>query len=149
MKKLLSVIVVFISINSFAQDTAFMTSGPLTLRLNDWEFVAKILRSDVNCEAMFDSIKVKLRPPATYPATGTTLVSVTSVVNIEAKTLVANLHRVYDAANRTACERVFAAVKAMNASPTHWLTRAVDQFDIDRDTRFANDKADGKTIYKR
>jgi hypothetical protein len=148
MKKHLLFIFLILSLGAGAQDTAFMTSGPLTLRLNDWEFVAKILRSDVNCEGIFDSIKVRLRPPTVYP-NGTDLVSINTVVNLEAKTLVGNVHRIYDASNRAACERIFTAVKAMNASPTHWLNRAVDQYAADKDTKFSNDKQDGKTIYKR
>lgn len=148
MKKTLSLLLILISFKGFAQDTAFMTSGPLILRLNDWEFVAKILRSDVNCEGLFDSVKVRLRPPTAYP-NGTDLVSISSVVNLEAKTLVGNVHRIYDAANRAACERIFTAVKAMNADPTHWLNRAVDAMMAEKDTKFANDKQDGKTIYKR
>jgi hypothetical protein len=149
MKKILTLLLILVSLNSFAQDTTYRRSGKLTLRLNDWEFIAQTLRSDVNTVALFDSIKVRLRPPTIYPSQGTDLVTVDSVVNIEAKTLAGNLHRKYHSSNRAACERVFTAIRAMNADPTHWLNRALDDMSAAKDADFANDKATGKSIYKR
>ncbi len=145
MKKIITAIAILISLQSFAQvDSSALRSGKLTLRVNDWEYVATFVAYTNIYESLFDSIKAKIRALPIYPA-GATNITVDSVTNFELNNLCYNLKNTYNKSNSTATDRIVTAIKAISV----WVTNRQNEWDADEDATLTGKKNTGKLMLRK
>jgi len=122
-------------------DIRYLTSGPLTLRTNDWELVAFIIAYHERYENLFDAIKLKMRALTTYPS-GTTNVTVDVVTNGEAVELAAALLGNYREANASAIGRILTTLKAMPGQT--WVNEQITEMQAREQVAFNERRQEGK-----
>ena len=147
MKKLVFILSLFCSLVASAQtDSSKLTSGPLTLRVNDWELAATYIAFNQSYEDLYDSIKIRARAFVSYPA-GTTNVSVSKVNNGEAVALARVLLGSYTEANASAIGRIITALKGMTGQT--WVNTQITAMQARDQANFTDRRTEGRRILRK
>ncbi len=145
MKKLLAAILIFLSFQSFGQvDSSTLRSGKLTLRVNDWEYIATFVAYTATYESLFDSIKARIRSLQNYPS-GATNITVDSVTNYELNQLCYALKNTYNKSNSTATDRIISVIRAISV----WVTNRQNEWDADENATLTGKRNTGKLMLRK
>lgn len=139
MKKILSLIALVISLNSFGQDSVKLT---FSLQSRDVEYIASVSSMD-NDEGFFDSVKYKYR--VQNEPTGNTLVSIT-LYTIDVIHGFTKLKNDPTALKANCTSRVETILRALN---NVYLTGKLDQLDADDSATFSTMRGVGRFKLKK
>lgn len=147
MKNIILTLVLLSSINAFAQvDSATLRSGKLSLRINDWEYIAPVISFNNAYEDLYDSIKNRLRPLSNvnYPS-GTTVITIDSVTNGELNALCYTLKMYYNRSASATVDRILTAIRSIST----YTTFRQDVWDADELATFNSRRTLGKNILRK
>lgn len=140
MKKLLTAIVLIVSLNSFAQDSVKVT---LPVQARDLEYIGSFIFNDNSTEELYDSIKVKFRVP--NPATGNTTVSVTAYT-LDWLSVLNRLNNDATALKAQCTKRVSDLLRAVNQP---YLTGKLNALDVADQNTFQSMRQFGRSKLRR
>jgi len=140
MKKLLTAIVLIVSLNSFAQDSVKVT---ISAQARDLEYIGSFIFNDNSTEDLYDSLKVKFR--ISNPATGNTTVSITGYT-ADWLTVINRLNNDATALKALCTKRVVDLLRAVNQP---YLTGKLNALDAADQNTFQSMRHFGRSKLRR
>jgi len=140
MKKILLIIAVLFSLNSFCQDTTKIT---VSCQARDLEYIAALIYTDNAIENLYDSVKTKFRVQS--PPTGTTTVSVIGTA-LDWYIVYEKIQADPVAIKANCTSRVEALLRGVNLI---WLTAKLDELLVNDTNEFQAKRGFGRNRLRR
>jgi len=143
MKKIITVIILLVSLQSQAQTDSSALSATANIKARDLEYIGSFIFIDNEVENLYDSIKVKFR--VQNPPTGNTIATVTAT-NADWLYIIRRLKNDATAIKANCTSRVETALRAAGQS---WLVSELNKIDYGDQTTFSTMRQFGRQKLRR